>query len=135
MEQIVRKGIAFDPQQLGEFDQLIRKKGYRNRSEAVRDIIRKELIEDRSDDPDKRMMATLTIVYNHHQNNVQHELTHVQHHHAGLIRSSLHVHMDEQFCLEILVMEGSVRDIRKLSEAIISAKGVIHGKLVLTGIS
>jgi len=132
MDKITRKGIAFEPEQLKEFDKIINKKGYKNRSEAIRGIIRKELIEDKSANPEKNMIATLTVVYNHNEHNVQHELTHIQHHHPDLIRSTLHVHMDEHNCLEVLILEGKVKNIRKLADMIIAAKGVKHGKLVLT---
>lgn len=134
MDKIIRKGIAFEPQQLKEFDKLIKKKGYKNRSEALRDMIRKELIEDQTLDSEKNMVATLTFVYNHHEHHLQHELTHVQHDHPKLIRSSLHIHMDEDSCLEVLILEGKVKDIKRLSDKIISAKGVKHGKLVMTSI-
>jgi CopG family transcriptional regulator, nickel-responsive regulator len=134
MDKIERKGIAFEPEELKEFDKIIKKKGYKNRSEAIRCIIRKELVEDKSENPEKNMAATLTIVYSHHEHNVQHELTHIQHYHPNLIRSSLHVHMDEHNCLEVLVLEGKVKNIKKLADAIITAKGVKHGKLVLSAI-
>ncbi len=134
MGNITRKGIAFNTSQLKAFDMLIDKKGYKNRSEAIRDIIRKELVDNNSADPDKRMMATLTMVYNHHEHHIQHELTHIQHTHNDLIRSSLHVHMDHNNCLEVLILEGKVKAIQSLSDSIIAAKGVKHGKLVLTGV-
>ena len=134
MEKIIRKGIAFEPRLLEQFDSLIRKKGYKNRSEAIRDIIRKELVEEDSTNPENNMAATLTIIYNHHEHNVQHELTHVQHHHPNLIRSSLHVHMDKDNCLEVLVLEGKVKKIKEMADNIISMKGIKNGKLVLSSV-
>ena len=133
MENIIRKGIAFNQKQLKDFDKLIEKKGYKNRSEAIRDLLRGFLIVEKEKDPKKVMMGTLTIVYNHHEHDVQHNLTHIQHHHPGLIRSSLHVHMSLDNCMEVLIIEGKVRLIKKLADEIIAAKGVKHGKLVLTG--
>lgn len=135
MENISRKGIAFDPKQLKEFDNLIDKKGYKNRSEAIRDLIRKELIEEQEKNPEERMMASLTIVYGHHEHNVQHNLTHIQHHHPRLIRSTLHVHMDDDNCMEVLILEGKVKDIKKLSDNVLAEKGVKNGKLVLTKVT
>ena len=132
MEKIIRKGIAFDKKQLKDFDIVIKKKGYRNRSEAIRDLIRNSLVEGSTTNPEEKMMATLSIVYDHHEHDVQHNLTHIQHHHPSLIRSSLHIHMSENDCLEVLILEGKVKDIKKLSDNIISSKGVSNGKLVFT---
>jgi len=135
MDKIIRKGIAFDPEQLKKFDDLIKKKGYKNRSEAIRDIIRNELIGQQKENPEAEMMATLTIVYDHHKHHVQDELTHIQHHHPNLIRSSLHIHINHDNCLEVIILEGKVKNIKKLADEIIAAKGVKHGKLVMTSIS
>ena len=132
MEKIVRKGIAFEPEQLEQFDSLIEKKGYKNRSEAIRDLIRKEIIEKQQENPNAIMMATLTMIYGHHEHNVQRNLTHIQHHHSELIRSTLHVHIDDKNCMEVLVLNGKVKEIKRLSDAMLTEKGVKHGKLVLT---
>jgi len=132
MEKIIRKGIAFDKTQLKEFDKLIEKKGYKNRSEAIRDIIRKEFVDEQKQNPEANMMATLTIVYGHHEHHVQDELTHIQHHHPNMIRTSLHIHINPDNCLEVIILEGKVKNIQKLSDEIIAAKGVKYGKLVLT---
>jgi CopG family transcriptional regulator, nickel-responsive regulator len=132
MEKVIRKGIAFEPEQLKEYDKLINKKGYNNRSEAIRDLIRKELIEEKIKNPEEFMMASLTIVYNHHEHEVQHNLTHLQHHHPDLIRSTLHIHMSKEDCMEVLILQGKVKDITHFSDQILAEKGVNHGRLVLT---
>ena len=132
MKGIIRRGIAFDAGLLKEFDGLIKKKGYRNRSEAIRDLVRKEILAQEKMDPEEDMMATLTIIYDHHRHRVQEWLTRIQHHHPNIIRSSLHVHIDDDNCLEVIILEGKVRNIRKLSDEIIAAKGVEYGKLVMT---
>jgi CopG family transcriptional regulator, nickel-responsive regulator len=134
MEKIIRKGIAFIPKELKEFDKVARKKGYKNRSEAIRDLIRNNLIEERQNFPNEIMIATLTIVYNHHEHDVLHELTHIQHNNPDLIRSSVHTHIDENNCLEVLVLKGKANQIKQFSDSILSTKGVKHGKLVLTGV-
>jgi CopG family transcriptional regulator, nickel-responsive regulator len=131
MGKIIRKGIAFDFELLKEFDKLIKKKGYKNRSEAIRDLIRKEFIEQEKQNPDSNMIATLTIVYEHHKHHVQDELTHIQHHHPDIIRTSIHIHIDKDNCLEVIVVDGKVNDIKKLSDEIIACKGVKYGKLVM----
>ncbi len=131
MRGVVRKGIAFDRDILRDFDALIRARGYKNRSEAIRDLIRKELVCARAEVPSGSMVASLTITYNHHSHNLQQELTHIQHDHPGLILCTLHVHVDGEVCMEILALKGATRDIKRLSDRIISTKGVLHGELVL----
>ena len=132
MDKIIRKGIAFEPDQLKAFDKLMRKKGYNNRSEAIRDLIRTALIEGKEQDSESNMMGTLTIVYDHHESDAQHKLTHIQHHAPNIIRSTLHIHIDEKNCLEVIVLEGKAKHIKKLADNIIATKGVKHGKLVMT---
>jgi CopG family transcriptional regulator, nickel-responsive regulator len=132
MKNIIRKGIAFNKEELNEFDKIIKQKGYKNRSQALRNLIRSEIIKKQKEDPKKIMMGTLTILYNHHNHNVQHNLTHVQHNHPNLIISSLHVHVNEHDCLEILVLKGVVSKIQQFSENILATNGVKHGKLVFT---
>jgi len=134
MEKIIRKGIAFDQEQLRLFDNQIRKKGYKNRSEAIRDMIRKGIIEEQQENPEANMIATLTILYDHHEHHVQDELTHIQHNHPNLIRSSLHIHINHDNCLEVIIIKGKVKNIKKLSDEIIAAKGVKNGKLIMTNI-
>ena len=131
MEQIIRKGIAFSPRELEEFDSVMKQRGYANRSEAIRDMVRRAITEERQEQPDAETMATLTIVYDHHEHHVQDALTDIQHRHPNIIRSSLHVHVDHHTCLEVIVLQGKVAGIRSLSDAIIAAKGVKHGRLVM----
>ncbi len=132
MDGVIRKGVAFDAGQLQAFDALRRKRGYRSRSEAIRDLIRKELIDAEEEIPDATMVATLTIVYDHQKHRVQEALTQLQHHHPDIIRSALHVHLNEDACLEVIIIEGRVREIKGLSDSIIAVNGVKHGKLVMT---
>ncbi|MGM5484626.1 MAG: nickel-responsive transcriptional regulator NikR [Nanobdellota archaeon] len=133
MENIIRKGIAFGPKLLESFDKLIEKKGYKNRSEAVRDIIRKELIEEEITQPRKKMMASLTIVFDHNKHEIEHDLIHQQHE-AGFVKSTLHIHVDKDNCMEVLVLEGPTKEIKEFSDRILAQKGVKHGKLVFTGV-
>lgn len=132
MASIERRSIAFDRDELARFDRHARKRGHKNRSEAIRDLIRQRLVEERRQDPEARMMATLTMVYNHHDHDAQHSLIHLQHRAGAMIRSTLHVHIDEDNCLEVLLLEGKVRLLTGFADAILSTKGVRHGKLVLT---
>ncbi len=132
MERIERRSVAFVKEELARFDRHARKRGYKNRSEAIRDLIRQRLVEELQEDPDARMMATLTMIYNHHDHDAQHELTHLQHHAGAMIRSTLHIHMDAENCLEVLILEGKVRLLTRFADAVLSTRGVRHGKMVLT---
>ncbi|MCF7860708.1 nickel-responsive transcriptional regulator NikR [Candidatus Woesearchaeota archaeon] len=131
MDRIIRKGIAFEPEILEKFDEQSTSKGYKNRSEAIRDLIRKSLIKEKSEDMESEMIGTLTLVYNHHDHDIQHDLTHLQHDNHGIIISTMHTHMNADDCLEVVVFRGKVKDIKKTADGMIARKGVKFGKLVL----
>ena len=130
MEKIIRKGIAFEPKELKSFDRLIKAKGYKNRSEAIRDIIRNFLVNQKSVYENNELFATLTMAYDHHHGDVQKKLTDIQHEHHGIVRSSLHIHIDAHNCLEVLVLKGKPSVMQQLSDELLALKGVKHGKLV-----
>ena len=132
MGTTVRFGISLDEKLLNSFDQLIEEKSYMNRSEAIRDLIRAALVEDRISSEEAESVGTVTLVYNHHVRDLSDKLTEHQHSHHDQIISALHVHLDAHNCLEVLVVRGKVRDIRKIADELIGVKGVKHGKLVIT---
>lgn len=131
MAQLVRFGVSLDRQLLDEFDRLNDEKGYATRSEAIRDLIRADLVEEEWAG-NRETVATVTIVYDHHVRDLTEKLTEVQHRSQQLIVSSLHVHLDHDHCLEVLVMRGKGADIRKVADVLIGTKGVKHGKLAMT---
>ena len=132
MGQTVRFGISLDEKLLASFDQLIEEKSYMNRSEAIRDLIRAALVEERSTSDEAESVGTVTLVYNHHVRDLSDKLTEHQHSHHDQIISALHVHLDAHNCLEVLVVRGKVREIKKIADELIGVKGVKHGKLVMT---
>ena len=132
MGTTVRFGISLDEKLLLNFDQLIEQKNYRNRSEAIRDLIRASLVEERLGSEDQEAVGTVTLVYNHHVRDLSDKLTEHQHSHHDQIISALHVHLDAHNCLEVLIIRGSVRDIKQIANELICVKGVKHGKLVMT---
>ena len=132
MGNTVRFGISLDEKLLDSFDQLIEQKSYMNRSEAIRDLIRASLVEERLGSDDRQAVGTVTLVYNHHVRDLSDKLTEHQHSHHDQIISALHVHLDAHNCLEVLVIRGAVRDIKQIADALIGVKGVKHGKLVMT---
>lgn len=132
MSGTVRFGISTDVHLLENFDRHIRQKGYDNRSEAVRDLIRAALVEQQGEDDEQEMVGTVTLVYNHHVRDLSDKLTEQQHAHHHQVVSALHVHLDAHNCLEVLVVRGRARDIRQIADALIGVKGVKHGKFVMT---
>lgn len=132
MSDLHRFGISIDERLLASFDELISRKGYQNRSEAVRDLIRNTLVEDQWNRGDEETVGTLTLVYDHHTRDLADKLTEQQHHHHDAIVSALHVHLDAHHCLEVIVVKGKAREVRHLADELIGTKGVKHGKLVTT---
>lgn len=115
------------------FDKLIAGQGYQNRSEAIRDLIRRQLSEERLGDPNARAVAAVFLVYDHHSTMLSKSLIELQHTHALSssmhVISSLHVHLDEHDCLEIIALRGRVGEIKKMAESILSMKGVKLGRM------
>jgi CopG family nickel-responsive transcriptional regulator len=132
MDKVVRTGIALPGGLLERFDAAIKKKGYKNRSEAVRDLVRDFLIEREWSEGDKEGIASLTLVYDHHSGTFMRKMASIQHEHPGLIRSTMHTHIDAHNCLEIIVLDGPMPEIKKLADSLLALKGVKHGKLVTT---
>lgn len=132
MSGVVRFGVSIDNQLMKKFDALISSKGYKNRSEAIRDLIRDRLVEEEWEAGEKETVGTITIVYNHHTRELEHALTDMQHQSFDKIISALHVHLDAHNCLEVLVVRGRSRDIRRIADRLIGTRGVKHGKLTMT---
>ncbi|MGI6546965.1 MAG: nickel-responsive transcriptional regulator NikR [Bacillota bacterium] len=128
---MVRFGISMDEQLLEKFDALIARQGYTNRSEAIRDIIRDRLVTDEWQRDDQEVCGTITLVYDHHVRGLSDALTDLQHDYHHLFVSTLHIHMDEHNCLEVLVIRGRAAEARDIAQRLISIKGVKHGKLTL----
>jgi CopG family nickel-responsive transcriptional regulator len=132
MGQLSRIGVAIDSTLLSKFDALISRRGYTNRSEAFRDLIRDELVERAWEQPDAPVVGTVTLVYDHHVRMLSDKLTDLQHDHYHHVLSTLHVHLDHDNCLEVLVLRGKASAVRKLADALIATKGVKHGRLTIT---
>lgn len=129
---VERVGVSFEPRLLSKFDTLLKKRGYTNRSEAIRDLIRKEIIESEMREEDAEVIGTLTIIYDHEIGNITNKLLHLQHHHHEEITFTTHIHVDERTCLEIVVIRGQLSRVKKFSENIKALKGVKHGQLAIT---
>jgi len=127
-----RIGISLEEGLLAQFDRLIAEKGYVNRSEAIRDLIRDALVQREWSESEGRAerVAVVTLVYDHDASNLSHKLAHIQHENHKAVVSALHVHMDQHNCLEVLVLRGRAREILAMGEGLLSTRGVKFGKLV-----
>lgn len=132
MSDLLRFGVSIEKDLLDEFDKLIAGKGYANRSDAIRALIRALLLDARVEEsPNADVIGTLTLVYDHSIGDLPGRLTEVQHQHHKSIVSTLHVHMDEHKCLEVLVVRGSQKEVRGIADSVIGVRGVLHGKLII----
>ena len=132
MEKITRFGVSIKPDLLKKFDKIIRMKGYNNRSEALRDLIREKIIIEKNKNPNEKSIATLTILYDHHSGKLTNKLLELQHDNTNEILSTTHIHINHNTCLEVLVIKGISGKIIKLADCIKSLKGIKHGELVIT---
>ena len=132
MSSLSRIGVAIDSDLLLQFDALLGQRGYTNRSEAFRDLIRDLLVEKSWESPDSQVVGTVTLVYDHHVRMLNEKLTNIQHEHHHSILSTLHVHLDHDNCLEVLVVRGKSAAVRKIADTLIGTKGVKHGRLTIT---
>jgi CopG family transcriptional regulator, nickel-responsive regulator len=132
MSELSRIGVAIDTALLEKFDKLIARRGYTNRSEAFRDMIRDELVEQTWESPESWVVGTVTLVYDHHVRLLNEKLTDLQHDYHREILSTLHVHLDHDNCLEVLVVRGRSAEVRRIADVLISTKGVKHGRLTIT---
>jgi CopG family nickel-responsive transcriptional regulator len=131
MAQLSRTGVSLDDDLLKEFDRLIAKRGYANRSEAFRDLMRDALLSEMVES-NKPLVGTLTIVYDHHVPNLAQKLTEVQHNAGAMILAATHIHLDHHYCLEVIIMKGRGKDLQAVADGILALRGVELGKLVLT---
>lgn len=127
-----RIGISLEDGLLEQFDKLIAEKGYVNRSEAVRDLIRDALVQRAFTESSGReeRVAVVTLVYDHDSSSLAQKLAHIQHENHRAVVSALHVHMDAHNCLEVLVLRGRGKDVVAMGEGLVATKGVKYGKLV-----
>lgn len=130
MDSVVRLGVSLPKDLLEPFDRLVASKGYQSRSEAIRDLIRKTLVEEEWRGEDREMAGTLTMVYDHHNRDLPMRLMDIQHDHHDLVVTTQHVHLDHHNCLEVLVLRGPAREIARLADRLIACNGVKHGVFV-----
>ena len=128
-----RVGISLEDSLLKQFDRLSERRGYQNRSEAIRDLIRDQLVQEQwseKDDDGGEKVAVVSLVYDHDSSSLSQKLTHLQHEHHRAVVSALHVHLDAHNCLEVLILRGKAAEIISMGESLVSTKGVKYGKVM-----
>lgn len=131
MSGLTRTGVSIEDELLKKFDRRIAARGYRNRSEAIRDLIRDDLV-DEEIGSNKPVVAILSLVYDHHSRNLSDKLNEIQHHSHENVMAATHVHLDADNCLEVVIMRGRSGEVKHLADHMLAMRGVKHGKLVLT---
>lgn len=131
MSSLIRTGISLEQELLEKFDRMIERKGYGSRSEAIRDLVRDHFVEE-DVASNKMVVATLTLVYDHHQPKLSEQLIEAQHDYKGKVLATTHVHLDHRNCLEVIILKGRGTDVKVFADQLLSLRGVKHGKLVLT---
>jgi CopG family nickel-responsive transcriptional regulator len=132
MATVERFSISMNRELLKKFDHQIGQKGYANRSEAIRDLVRNALVEEDWTHEHEKVAATVTLVYDHHTRELAERLAELQHHHGALVVATTHIHLDNDNCLEVVIVRGAAGAVRRLAELLIAQKGVKHGRAVYT---
>lgn len=131
MGEAVRFSVSLSEELLREFDSYLERKGYFNRSEGIRDLIRDKLVQEEIE-TDKDVVGVICIVYDHHVRELSQNVIEEQHNSPAHVISSLHVHLDHHNCLEMIVVNGKGKVIQKFADTMIGMRGVKHGRLILT---
>ncbi|MFA6431086.1 MAG: nickel-responsive transcriptional regulator NikR [Candidatus Margulisiibacteriota bacterium] len=131
-EQLLRFGVSMEKKLLEKLDNYVAEKNYPNRSEAIRDFVRDNLVEEEWGNTSIDVVGTVTLVYDHEMHELSKKLTDMQHHFHKEILSTTHIHLDAHNCLEILALKGKSKRVKEIADRLISSKGVKHGKLVMT---
>jgi CopG family nickel-responsive transcriptional regulator len=126
-----RFSISLEEDLLEKFDHYIEQHSYDNRSEAVRDLIRKVLVREEWAN-DSQVVGVITLVYDHHKPQLQEKITEIQHDYYGIITSTTHVHMDHHNCLEVTIVKGKASNVQGMAESLIALRGVKDGSLTMS---
>jgi CopG family nickel-responsive transcriptional regulator len=127
-----RVSLAVETGLLRRFDRLLARRGLGNRSEAIRDLMRRRLVEEEALAGRGEVVASLTLVYDHAQRELSDRLVATGHHHHARVLSAMHVHLDDRMCLEVMALRGTPAELRHFADHLIGLKGVKHGQLVVS---
>ena len=131
MSQLVRLSLSLEKPLFDRLERLVKRSGYTNRSEFVRDMIRQQLVAGEWD-KDREVLGTVTLIYDHHRRALSSELTRLQHHHHHAVLVSTHVHLSEDLCAEVILVRGKASEVKHLADSLRQQKGVYHAELSMS---
>ncbi len=131
MSNVARFSVSIENELLEQFLRVAKKRGWGNRSEALRNLIRDTLVREEWE-ADAEIVGTITLVYDHHKRELTDKLTSIQHDHHDVVLSATHIHLDHDNCLEMIAVRGTASQVQKIADALIGTRGVKHGKLSAT---
>ncbi len=131
MSDVIRFGVSLEKGLLARFDRYLRKNKWASRSDALRDLIRAELVKQEWAEGDD-VAGAVTLIYDHHRKDLLGRLTDLQHDYQHVVLSTQHVHLDHDHCLEIIAVKGRPEDIRRLAGTLRTIRGVMHGTLTMS---
>jgi CopG family nickel-responsive transcriptional regulator len=132
MPEIVRQSFSMESSLWVKLERLVKKKGYTNRSEFIRDMLREQLVQQEWEDENQEVVGTITMLYDHHTRLLGEKLTDIQHDHHQAIMATTHVHLDHDLCAEMIMMRGRASRIREVADRIRQQKGVLHASLAIS---
>ena len=132
MPILERFGVSMEEDLLARFDELVTARGYGSRSEAIRDLVRQELVKEEWADPNTEVVGTITLVYEHHEHELAKILPDLQHQYHDCVICTTHIHMDAHNCLEVIIVRGVSSKVKLIANTLLSTRGVKHGQLVST---
>jgi CopG family nickel-responsive transcriptional regulator len=135
MSKLIRFGVSIEQELANSFDQHIEQEGYNNRSEAIRDLIRDHLVTRQLTHDRTPAVASMSLIYDHQRRELPETLNQLQHEYQHLIVSSLHVHIDHDNCMEVVIFKGPNCWIKKAADKLMATRGVKHGKLTMTTVT
>jgi CopG family transcriptional regulator, nickel-responsive regulator len=131
MSTIARFSVSIEQELLDRFLRIAKKRGWGNRSEALRNLIRDAMVREEWE-ADAEIVGTITLVYDHHKRELSDKLTSIQHDHHDAVLSATHIHLDHDNCLEMIAVRGTATEVQKIADALIGTRGIKHGKLSAT---
>ncbi len=131
MDNVTRIGVSLEPELLEKFDVSLESKGYTSRSEGIRDLIRDALADEEWKNPDQFMVGTITLLYDHGVGSVKEKLTNIQHERHHHVSTTVHVHLDQNRCMEILLVSGTLKHLQDFANELMSIRGVLRAKLTM----
>ncbi|MCF0226850.1 MAG: nickel-responsive transcriptional regulator NikR [Methanobrevibacter sp.] len=129
----MRISMSLPKKLLADFDEVLKDRGYQSRSKGIRDALQDYIVRYQwMNEMEGERIGIITIIYDHHYKGVMEELANIQHNYTNEITTSMHIHMTNKYCMEIIVVNGDINEIRELTERMMRLKGVEHVKLTST---